>query len=52
MKVAGISCITNHAAGVTKSVPNHEEVIAVGKRAAKSFSDLLEAAAPALARVS
>lgn len=52
MKVAGISCITNHAAGVSKSVPNHAEVIEVGRRAAQSFSDLLEAAAPALARVS
>ncbi len=52
MKVAGISCITNHAAGVSKSVPNHAEVIEVGRRAAQSFSDLLEAAVPALARVS
>jgi purine-nucleoside phosphorylase len=52
LKVAGISCITNHAAGVSKSVPNHAEVIAVGQQAARSFSALLEAAAPALARIS
>jgi purine-nucleoside phosphorylase len=52
MKVAGISCITNYAAGVTRDVPNHAEVIAVGKLAAKTFSDLLEKAAPALARAS
>lgn len=52
MKVAGISCITNYAAGITNDVPNHEEVIEVGKRAAQSFSDLLEAAVPELAKVS
>lgn len=52
MKVAGISCITNYAAGITKDVPNHAEVIDVGKRAAKSFSELLEAAAPDLSKVS
>jgi len=52
MKVAGISCITNYAAGITKDVPNHEEVIEVGRKAAKTFSDLLVAAAPGLARVS
>ncbi|MBL8858141.1 MAG: purine-nucleoside phosphorylase [Planctomycetes bacterium] len=51
MKVAGISCITNFAAGITQDVPNHEEVIEVGKRAARSFSDLLEAATPELAQV-
>lgn len=52
MKVAGISCITNYAAGITNDVPNHEEVIEVGRRAAQSFSDLLEAATPELAKVS
>ncbi len=51
MKVAGISCITNYAAGVTDAAPNHAEVIAVGRQAAKTFSDLLEKAAPALARI-
>lgn len=51
MKVAGISCITNYAAGITDDVPNHEEVIEVGRKAAKTFSDLLVAAAPALAKV-
>lgn len=51
MKVAGISCITNHAAGVTDQVPNHDEVIDVGKKAAKKFSDLLVAAVPLLAAV-
>jgi purine-nucleoside phosphorylase len=52
MKVAGISCITNYAAGITKDVPNHAEVIEVGRRAAQSFSDLLESATPELAKVS
>lgn len=52
LKVAGISCITNYAAGITADVPNHEEVIEVGRRAAQSFSDLLAAATPELAKVS
>lgn len=52
MRVAGISCITNYAAGITQDVPNHEEVIEVGKRAAQRFCDLLEAATPELAKVS
>lgn len=51
MKVAGVSCITNHAAGVTRKVPDHAEVIAVGQQAARKFSDLLAAATPALARI-
>jgi purine-nucleoside phosphorylase len=51
MRVAGISCITNYAAGVTEQIPNHEEVIEVGRKAAQKFSDLLEAATPELARV-
>jgi purine-nucleoside phosphorylase len=49
MKVCGVSCITNHAAGITQDVPNHAEVIAVGKQAAQTFSDLLSAPTPALA---
>lgn len=52
MKVAGISCITNYAAGITTDVPNHAEVIEVGKRAAQAFSALLEAATSDLAKVS
>lgn len=52
MKVAGISCITNYAAGITNDVPNHQEVIDVGKRAAKAFSELLEASASDLSKVS
>ncbi len=48
MRVAGVSCLTNHAAGVTDSVPNHEEVVEEGRKASKRFCDLLEAAAPRL----
>jgi purine-nucleoside phosphorylase len=44
MRVAGISCITNYAAGVTDQVPNHDEVMDVGRKAAQKFSDLLESA--------
>jgi purine-nucleoside phosphorylase len=43
MKVCGVSCITNHAAGITQDVPNHAEVVAVGKAVAQTFSDLLAA---------
>jgi purine-nucleoside phosphorylase len=50
VRVAGISCITNHAAGVTDQIPNHEEVMEVGKKAAQRFSTLLEAATPELAK--
>ena len=51
-RLSAVSCITNYAAGITNDVPNHEEVIEVGRRAAQSFSDLLEAATPELAKVS
>lgn len=42
MEVAGISCITNHAAGITSQPLRHDEVIEVGARAAGAFCDLLE----------
>lgn len=44
MRICGVSCLTNHAAGVTEAVPNHEEVVAEGRKASKRFCDLLEAA--------
>jgi len=44
MRICGVSCLTNHAAGVTDAVPNHEEVVAEGRKASKRFCDLLEAA--------
>ncbi len=41
-RVAGVSLITNFAAGITGEALSHEEVIAAGKEAAGRFSDLLE----------
>jgi purine-nucleoside phosphorylase len=41
MKVLGISCITNFAAGMTASSINHEEVMETGIRVATIFGELL-----------
>lgn len=41
MKVAGISCITNYAAGMTGEAINHEEVMETGARVAEVFKELL-----------
>jgi purine-nucleoside phosphorylase len=41
MRVLGISCITNLAAGLTGGVINHEEVMETGARVADVFKELL-----------
>ena len=41
MKVLGISCITNFAAGMTDETINHEEVMETGARVAEVFKELL-----------
>ena len=41
MKVLGISCITNFAAGMTSEAINHEEVMETGARVAEVFKELL-----------
>jgi purine-nucleoside phosphorylase len=41
LEVAGISCITNMAAGIGDEPINHEEVMETGKRVKSSFSQLL-----------
>lgn len=41
MKVLGISCITNMAAGVLDQVLNHEEVIETGKKVEAKFAKLV-----------
>ncbi len=41
MKVLGISCITNFAAGMTEQGINHEEVMETGARVAEVFKELL-----------
>jgi len=40
-RVLGISCITNRAAGLSKTAPNHEEVQATARLAEKRFRALL-----------
>jgi purine-nucleoside phosphorylase len=42
MEVAGVSCITNHAAGTTTAPLRHEEVMEVGARASAAFCALVE----------
>jgi len=48
MRVAGISLITNLAAGLAPTPPSHAEVLETGKRAAHDFCTLLERALRAL----
>ena len=48
MEVAGFSCITNLATGLSSTTLSHEEVLETGRNAAKDFSHLLEEALPNL----
>lgn len=41
MKVLGISCITNMAAGISENPINHAEVMETGQRVKESFTQLL-----------
>lgn len=41
MRVAGVSCITNFAAGMTDESINHQEVMETGARVAEVFKELL-----------
>jgi purine-nucleoside phosphorylase len=41
MKVLGISCITNMAAGISENPINHEEVMETGERVRATFTELL-----------
>jgi purine-nucleoside phosphorylase len=41
MKVLGISCITNMAAGISENPISHEEVMETGKRVRATFTELL-----------
>ncbi|RME48850.1 MAG: purine-nucleoside phosphorylase [Deltaproteobacteria bacterium] len=49
IEIAGLSCITNLAAGVSATPLSHEEVIETTARSATRITALLEAAAPRLA---
>ena len=42
-RVAAISCITNHAAGLSHAEPNHEEVVEAGLKATDEFIGLIRA---------
>ena len=46
MKVAAISTITNHAAGITGEALSHEEVVEAGRQVAERFCALLGAVVP------
>jgi purine-nucleoside phosphorylase len=48
MKILGISCITNMAAGVIGEPINHQEVIETGERVRDTFKDLLRRVIPRL----
>jgi len=48
-RVAGVSLITNPAAGLKRGKLDHQDVLAAGRRASKRFCALLEAAVPHLA---
>ncbi len=43
LEVAGFSCLTNLAAGISTTKLSHDEVLATGKKAAADFSRLLNA---------
>ena len=48
MKVLGISCVTNHAAGVIDQKLDHREVLDVGERMKGTLIELLRRVIPAL----
>jgi purine-nucleoside phosphorylase len=43
IEVAGFSCLTNLAAGLSKKILSHAEVLEIGKKAAPDFARLLSA---------
>ncbi|MEJ7616689.1 MAG: purine-nucleoside phosphorylase [Pyrinomonadaceae bacterium] len=51
LKVIGLSCITNLAAGTSDQPINHEEVMAVGERVRDQFTQLLRSVIPKLVAV-
>jgi purine-nucleoside phosphorylase len=50
MKVLGISCVTNHAAGVIEQKLDHKEVLEVGDRMKGTLIELLRRIIPGLAK--
>ncbi|MFT5050706.1 MAG: purine-nucleoside phosphorylase [Chlamydiales bacterium] len=49
IRVVGISCISNHAAGISATPLNHDEVVAAGARVAPQLLNLLQGVVPAVA---
>lgn len=47
IRVLGISCLSNMAAGILEGEVNHEEVMEIGKRVESRFIDLMIAVLPA-----
>jgi purine-nucleoside phosphorylase len=50
VRVAGVSCITNLAAGMTSQRLTHQEVIDNSKASASKLTQLLETAIPRMAK--
>ncbi|MFL6514390.1 MAG: purine-nucleoside phosphorylase [Chthoniobacterales bacterium] len=48
LEVAGFSCLTNFAAGISATKLSHDEVLETGRTAAGSFARLLAAAIPTM----
>jgi len=48
LEVAGFSCLTNLAAGLSQEKLSHGEVLEVGKKSAAQFAKLLQATVPSL----
>jgi len=51
LRVLGISCVTNMAAGLSAKKISHDEVLEAGERVGKQFTRFLRALVPELARV-
>ncbi|HXT86885.1 MAG TPA: purine-nucleoside phosphorylase, partial [Verrucomicrobiae bacterium] len=49
MRVLGISCVTNMAAGILDKPLDHREVLATGERVQDNFIELLRAVLPRIA---
>ncbi len=48
MRVAAVSCISNHAAGISAHPLSHAEVLEAGRHAAQRFGDVLASSIPHL----
>ena len=51
MRIAALSCLTNYGAGLSATPLSHEEVMEVGRAAAKELFALLESAIPAMVEI-